>query len=263
MKVRHPGVSRQLEIDFVIMLTIATMASYIPGLRDYRLDDSMRQFGAPLHEQLDLVIEAEHLERFRHNFRLWRQVRFPRPLWPLVRETVLVETFEQGAVVSTYVKEITPYNTRIADVGLRTYLQMILKDNFVHADLHPGNIMVRVGSETCSWQGYLSWMYPLAKSLLGAELMERCTPVELSLIDVGMTAQLRTEHQKSLIALYQGIAGLDGTAIADSILRLRHMESKTHGDFGKFKVDIENMFAALEPEIFRQRTQVCSGYCSL
>ena len=31
--------------------------------------------------------------------RLWRNLSFPKALWPLVTPTVLVETFEQGQLV--------------------------------------------------------------------------------------------------------------------------------------------------------------------
>lgn len=34
--------------------------------------------------------------------------------------------------------------TQIAAVGVDTYLKMILTDNFVHTDLHPGNILARM-----------------------------------------------------------------------------------------------------------------------
>lgn len=69
MKVRHPGASSLLELDFVIMLAIARVAACIPGLRDVRLEDSLRQFGIPLRQQLDLQLEAQHLDLFSHNFR--------------------------------------------------------------------------------------------------------------------------------------------------------------------------------------------------
>ena len=33
-----------------------------------------------------------------------------------------------------------------AELGSSCYLKMLLKDNFIHADLHPGNILVRLGA---------------------------------------------------------------------------------------------------------------------
>ena len=45
--------------------------------------------------QLDLALEARHLARFNRNFRSWRNLSFPLPIFPLVAPDVLVETFEQ------------------------------------------------------------------------------------------------------------------------------------------------------------------------
>lgn len=45
--------------------------------------------------QLDLALEARHLARFNRNFRSWRNLSFPSPIFPLVAPDVLVETFEQ------------------------------------------------------------------------------------------------------------------------------------------------------------------------
>lgn len=68
IKVRHPHVASMLQADFRIMAWLARMAARIPLLRDLRFDDSVRMFGVPLHQQLDLRLEAQHLERFRENF---------------------------------------------------------------------------------------------------------------------------------------------------------------------------------------------------
>ena len=151
----------------------------------------------------------------------------------------------------------SPFNPRIADLGLRSFLQMVLTDNLIHADLHPGNINVRVGAEATG--ALASWLCPLLSAVSGVDLAPRCAPVELSLLDVGMTTQLRAEHQRALVALYQGIARLDGGAIAESILELRHRESTARCDVDAFRADMRAMFATMTLERFRSETQARDG----
>ena len=89
---------------------------------------------------MDLSREARHLWQFNYNFRNSRHVRFPFPIYPLVAPEVLVETFEEGEGIARYVA-IGPggaYNSRLAQLGSQTMLQMMLVDNLIHSDLHPG-----------------------------------------------------------------------------------------------------------------------------
>lgn len=80
MQVRHPGVTSLMSRDFTLMQRVAKASTRIPGLASLHLDESIRQFGAPLKEQLDLSHEAENLRRFNFNFRRWRSVSFPQPV---------------------------------------------------------------------------------------------------------------------------------------------------------------------------------------
>ena len=73
------------------MQRVATASTRIPGLASLHLDESIRQFGAPLKEQLDLSHEAENLERFNFNFRRWRSVSFPKPVSASKGQPSLVE----------------------------------------------------------------------------------------------------------------------------------------------------------------------------
>ncbi len=152
LQVRHPGVTTLMQRDFTLMHRAARLSSHLPFLSELHLEESIRQFGAPLKEQLDLQVEAQHLDRFGKNFRTWRNLSFPAPVYPLVAPSVLVETFEEGRLISSYVdKPTNKYSIQLANIGLSCYLQMLLKDNFVHADLHPGNILVRLVDPNTRW----------------------------------------------------------------------------------------------------------------
>ncbi len=90
LQVRHPGVTSLMSRDFTLMQRVAKASTRVPGLASLHLDESIRQFGAPLKEQLDLSHEAENLTRFNFNFRRWRSVSFPRPVSPSCSPDLIV-----------------------------------------------------------------------------------------------------------------------------------------------------------------------------
>jgi aarF domain-containing kinase len=56
-----------------------------------------------------------------------------------------VETFEEGEPLANFLNSNTKRSeekTHLARLGLKAYLKMMLIDNFVHADLHPGIVYV-------------------------------------------------------------------------------------------------------------------------
>ena len=55
VKVRHPGVADTILRDFSLMMAVASLASQLPALAHLRLDDTLKQFAAPLTEQVGCV----------------------------------------------------------------------------------------------------------------------------------------------------------------------------------------------------------------
>lgn len=129
VKVRHPGVGESIRRDFAIINLAAKFSKFIPALNWLRLDESVQQFAVFMMSQVDLAREAAHLSRFIYNFRRWKDVSFPKPLYPFVHPAVLVETYEQGESVSYYVDELEG-NARIksalAHIGTHALLKMLL-----------------------------------------------------------------------------------------------------------------------------------------
>jgi predicted unusual protein kinase regulating ubiquinone biosynthesis (AarF/ABC1/UbiB family) len=65
-------------------------------------------------------------------------VSIPRPVPGLVSCNVLVEAYEPGDSVAQFMRQPAPINTHIVALGVDAFLKMLLIDNFVHTDLHPG-----------------------------------------------------------------------------------------------------------------------------
>ncbi|CAL5213465.1 unnamed protein product [Lathyrus oleraceus] len=204
VKVRHPGVGESIRRDFAIINFVAKSSNFIPALNWLRLDESVQQFAVFMMSQVDLAREAAHLNRFIYNFRQWRDVSFPKPVYPLVHPAVLVETYENGESVSHYVDELQGHErikSALAHIGSHALLKMLLVDNFIHADMHPGNILVRV---------------PRSKD---RKRFFKSKP-HVIFLDVGMTAELSGSDRVNLLDFFKAVARRDGRTAAECTLRL-------------------------------------------
>ncbi|KAI3716922.1 hypothetical protein L1987_68154 [Smallanthus sonchifolius] len=207
VKVRHPGVGESIKRDFEIINVVAKISRFIPTLKWLRLDESVQQFAVFMMSQVDLAREAAHLSRFIYNFRRWRDVSFPKPVYPLVHPAVLVETFEQGESVAYYVDELEGHErlkSSLAHIGTHALLKMLLVDNFIHADMHPGNILVRNKS---SRKGIFK------------------SKPHVIFLDVGMTAELSKNDRINLLEFFKAVARRDGATAAKCTLRLSKQQN--------------------------------------
>ncbi|XP_022142223.1 probable serine/threonine-protein kinase abkC [Momordica charantia] len=209
VKVRHPGVGESIRRDFIIIDLVARISKFIPTLKWLRLDESVQQFAVFMMSQVDLAREAAHLSRFIYNFRRWKDVSFPKPVYPLVHPAVLVETYEQGECVSHYVDELEG-NERIksalAHIGTHALLKMLLVDNFIHADMHPGNILVRVHEKSSRKRLFKSKPHVV-------------------FLDVGMTAELSGNDRVNLLEFFKAVARRDGRTVAECTLKLSKQQN--------------------------------------
>jgi aarF domain-containing kinase len=240
VKVRHPQVELQIRMDYDIMIAVATVVDMIPGLEWLELANSMTQFKDTIAAQTDLRTEAHYLRRFQENFRDMPEFLFPTPI--LVSSGVLVESYLPGHSVALLYEnppgEVTPRDgayprkahftvTRGEDL----YLKMLLQDNLMHADLHPGNILLDApdpgpSADALALSGELP-QWDDAKS--GSIPARSRTQYRIGLVDAGLVAVLTSEQRRNFIGLLEALGEGDGRQAADCVLRFaRHAGQDLH-----------------------------------
>lgn len=242
IKVLHPGVERTVRRDLRIMHFFASLLdAAVPGIEWLSLPDEVLQFGEMMKLQLDLRIEAANLAIFRRNFRDRTTAWFPFPYTEFTTRNVLVEEFAQGIPLADFMENGGGvFQHDIASEGLDAFLRMLLLDNFVHADLHPGNIMVRFYK---SAKRELSLTTPIHPSPQAAgqadgsdvteQVLERLRPYrhrknvsawedelakieaegfhpQLIFIDTGLVTQLNETNRQNFLDLFRAVAEFDG-----------------------------------------------------
>lgn len=237
VKVLHPNVERTVRRDLKIMGFFAAVLNAIPTIEWLSLPGEVAQFGEMMKLQLDLRIEAANLETFRQNFKDRSTAWFPYPYTEFTTRNVLVEEFAQGIPLADFMENGGGvFQHDIADEGLDAFLRMLLLDNFVHADLHPGNIMVRFyqaaqpelrlrrshdkhprDEKPDVTEQVLERLRPFRhrknKAAWEAELAkidaEGYRP-QLVFIDTGLVTELNATNRENFLALFRAVAEFDG-----------------------------------------------------
>lgn len=239
IKVLHPNIERIVRRDLKIMAFFASIINAIPTMEWLSFPDEVEQFGEMMRLQLDLRIEAANLTIFRKNFRNRTTAWFPYPYTQYTSRHVLVEEFAQGIPLEDFLQNGGGvFQKEIADEGLDAFLHMLLIDNFIHADLHPGNIMVRFYKSAPldvpqPHFGRKSKPDPKSSTDVTEEVLARLRPYkdakdkqtwtdtlnqldkegyrpQLIFIDTGLVTELNNMNRKNFLDLFKAVAEFDG-----------------------------------------------------
>lgn len=140
VKVLRPDVRAKTDRDAAILLTLARVAMRLHShARHADLAGHLTHFIEGVRAQTDLRTEAENYVRFRKNFGGHDRVTFPRVYPELSAERVMTMEFVRGRKVDTLVRgEHADVPSRLRTV----FLKMLFEDGFLHADMHPGNLLI-------------------------------------------------------------------------------------------------------------------------
>jgi ubiquinone biosynthesis protein len=145
VKVLRPGIENKIARDVALMRSLGELAQrWHPNADKIRPLDVVAEVEKMLENELDLQREGASASLLRRNFESGADLYVPAVHWELTAERVL--TLERVHGVSA--DDIAAIDAAgidrkaLAAKGVRVFYEQVFRDNFFHADAHPGNIWV-------------------------------------------------------------------------------------------------------------------------
>ncbi len=145
VKVQRPEAPRQVEADLQLLYQAAKiMKQRVKALRFIDTVSLVDEFARSIRQELDYRTEARNAERFRANFASSQSVRVPRVYPGYCGGRVLTLEFLDGTQVADIDSDgLDPRGRRaLAYLIADSWMTMIFRHGFFHADPHPANVLV-------------------------------------------------------------------------------------------------------------------------
>ncbi|QLQ03087.1 MAG: ubiquinone biosynthesis regulatory protein kinase UbiB [Thiobacillus sp.] len=150
VKVLRPRIAPVIAHDVSLLYAAAGLVEklFADGKR-LRPREVVSEFEKHLADELDLMREAANCSQLRRNFKDSPLLKVPEVYWDYCGRDVMVMDRMDGIPVSQIerLRESGVNIPKLAATGVEIFFTQVFRDGFFHADMHPGNILVRPGSE--------------------------------------------------------------------------------------------------------------------
>jgi len=145
VKVQRPGIAESVREDLDALSRLAGHADRMTDLgRRVRFADWVHEFGKALTAELDYRTEADNLERFGEHFAEYPELYVPAPVRDYSAQRVLTMDLVTGTKVTELsgLRRTEQKLDSLASALMRGYLDQMFVHGEIHADPHPGNLLV-------------------------------------------------------------------------------------------------------------------------
>jgi predicted unusual protein kinase regulating ubiquinone biosynthesis (AarF/ABC1/UbiB family) len=194
VKVQRPDVAATLREDLDLLARLAgTVGIVSDAPRRYGFSEWVGEFRKTISGELDYRREGENLEVFAQHLEPYPSIYVPRPIWDFSSARVLTMEMVTGDKVTKIsdLRRIDP-SEKLGELGadlMRAYLDQVFVHGLIHADPHPGNVL----------------------------LTSDC---RLALLDLGMVAHVPPRLRDQLLKLLLAIVDGRGEQAAETFVHL-------------------------------------------
>lgn len=143
VKVVRPNIKEGIISDFELLRQMAAWASArLEAARAVHLIDVVEDYRQIMLNELDLTLEAANSTKMRDNFTGSRLIYVPE-VYAAAKQVMVSERVFGVSISQTDLFDALGYDRAVlAEKGLTIFFTQVFRDNFFHADMHPGNIFV-------------------------------------------------------------------------------------------------------------------------
>jgi ubiquinone biosynthesis protein len=143
VKVTRPDIRQQLLQDFEIIQWLGhALEKRLEAARALHLSEIIQSYRQTILNELDLTLEADNTRRMRHYFTGSSMMYVPEVYMDSV-DVMVAERITGVPISETHVfDEMGMDRADLAEKGLTIFFTQVFRDNFFHADMHPGNVFV-------------------------------------------------------------------------------------------------------------------------
>ncbi|AWL27892.1 2-octaprenylphenol hydroxylase [Acinetobacter defluvii] len=143
VKVTRPDIRSQILQDFEILEWLGhTLEKRLEAARAFHLSEIIQDYRQVILNELDLTLEADNTRRMRHYFTGSSMMYVPEVY--MDSKDVMVAERITGVPISDIAtfEKLGMNRQDLAEKGLTIFFTQVFRDNFFHADMHPGNVFV-------------------------------------------------------------------------------------------------------------------------
>ena len=145
IKVIRPNIEKTIAADIALMQMGARWVdAYIPNGYRLRPVELVEDYRSTILDELDLKREAANTSQLRRNFLESDLLYVPEVYFDYSNTKVLVMEKIYGTPIGN-IDELRERNINmkcLAERGVEIFFTQVFRDNFFHADMHPGNVFV-------------------------------------------------------------------------------------------------------------------------
>ena len=145
VKVLRPGIHERVAEDLSLLKAVAAIVNARhPNADKIRPLDVVAEIERTLTLELDLMREAANGSLLRRNWLGSNELKVPEMLWPLTRSGIITMERVYGIPLNDLdaLRAAGVNFEKLAERAVRLFYTQVFRDNFFHADVHPGNILI-------------------------------------------------------------------------------------------------------------------------